>query len=214
MTLRPVRFTDNLDAMRAFLEEIGLRPRIESIRGGWVDMVAGSGMAALHGAASSASGGRPGETRLSYEAEDVDALAEHLKAGGYDDATVWDEAYGRVLSVTAPDGGRVWVDERSRDLYGYREHQAQADPRITVAPVVYSDEPDAWQRFASVIGGTGIIVRPAAQNPGIIAGPAAVQLGFRIAGQTGTGTGADEVLTDPDGQPVLIQRLTSSAVEG
>jgi hypothetical protein len=63
IVVRPVRFTDNIEPMRAFLELIGLRPRIESVGGGWIDLVADGGMIALHSAAASDSGGfqgRPG----------------------------------------------------------------------------------------------------------------------------------------------------------
>jgi hypothetical protein len=43
VVIRPLRFSDDVPAMRAFLETLGLRSRIESERGGWVDMVAGRG---------------------------------------------------------------------------------------------------------------------------------------------------------------------------
>ena len=62
VVIRPLRFTADVEAMRAFLETLGLRSRIESERGGWVDMLAGRGMVALHDAASS-SDRRPGPGR-------------------------------------------------------------------------------------------------------------------------------------------------------
>ena len=37
VVIRPLRFTADVEAMRAFLETLGLRSRIESERGGWVD---------------------------------------------------------------------------------------------------------------------------------------------------------------------------------
>jgi hypothetical protein len=67
IVVRPLRFTDNVQAMRAFLGTLGLRSRIEAERGGWVDMVAGRGMVALHAAASS-TGAKAGDTSLSFEA--------------------------------------------------------------------------------------------------------------------------------------------------
>jgi hypothetical protein len=118
VVIRPLRFTAHVGAMRAFLETLGLRSRIESERGGWVDMVTGRGMVALHDAASSSTGGRPGQTSLSFEADDIDELKNRLEKAGYADTAVWDEAYGRVLSVTGPDGVQIWIDERSEDLYG------------------------------------------------------------------------------------------------
>jgi hypothetical protein len=132
VVLRPLRFTADVQAMRKFLETLGLRSRVESERGGWVDMVAGQGMAALHDSAISNTGGRSGETRLSFEADDIDELAQRLQEAGYDDATVWDEAYGRVLSVTGPGNTTIQVDQRSDDLYGYKLHDARPDERWSV----------------------------------------------------------------------------------
>ena len=63
IVVRPLRFSADVPAMRAFLETLGLRSRIESERGGWVDMVAGRGMVALHDAASSSTGAKARDTR-------------------------------------------------------------------------------------------------------------------------------------------------------
>lgn len=151
--LRPLRFTADVPAMRTFLETLGLRSRIESERGGWVDMVAGRGMTALHDSASSATCGRPGETRLSFEADDLADLSARLRDAGYDDATVWDEAYGRVLSVTAADATTIWIDERSNDLYGYRRHDARPDERWSVTPLLQVGDQPGWKAFFGVLGG-------------------------------------------------------------
>ena len=126
MRVRPVRFTNDVAAMRRFLEALGLKPRIASDSGGWVDFTTEeSGCAALHDAATSASGAAAGETTLSFEtAEPLEAVRDRLHAAGFADATVVDEAYGRSLQVTDPDGVRVTVDEVQQDLYGY--HQAHA----------------------------------------------------------------------------------------
>jgi len=135
VVLRPLRFTADVPAMRRFLETLGLKSRVESEHGGWVDMVAGRGMVALHDSASSATGAKSGETGLSFEADDIEELKERLQAAGYQDATVWDEAYGRVLSVTAPVDAVIWVDQRNDDLYGYKLHAyvAGLGPRYLAA---------------------------------------------------------------------------------
>jgi hypothetical protein len=88
VVVRPLRFTDNVQAMRAFLETLGLRSRIEAERGGWVDMVAGRGMVALHDAASSSTGAKAGDTSLSFEADDIDELKQRLEAAGYQEVAV------------------------------------------------------------------------------------------------------------------------------
>ncbi|HEY2949098.1 MAG TPA: VOC family protein [Micromonosporaceae bacterium] len=121
MRVRPVRFTENVAAMREFLQELGLRPNVESESGGWVDLVGDApGMAALHDAASNTSGYRAGETALSFESDEpLEAVRDRLHAAGFADAHIVDEAYGRTLFVTDPDGVRVAIDEEMTDLYGY-----------------------------------------------------------------------------------------------
>ncbi|MEV0792479.1 VOC family protein [Kribbella sp. NPDC050459] len=149
--IRPLRFTADVEAMRTFLETLGLRSRIESERGGWVDMLAGRGMVALHDAASSSTGGLPGQTRLSFEADDLGELKDRLEQVGFVDATVFDEAYGRVLSVSGPEGVVIWIDERNDDLYGYKLHTARPDERWSVTPYLTGADEVPWRRFLDAL---------------------------------------------------------------
>ncbi|GAA1513755.1 VOC family protein [Kribbella lupini] len=209
VVIRPLRFTADVQAMRQFLETLGLAPRVEGEQGSWVDMVAGDGMVALHDAASSSTGGKHGDTRLSFEAEDIDRLRDRLVAAGHEDATTWDEAYGRVLSVTAPGGLVIWIDERSEDLYGYKLHRTPPDPRLTVAPHLSGATPD-WTPFLEFLG----VRQPVALDQ---AGDFAVRLDFRTtetltgvaarlqaAGYSAELDGTTIHITDPDGQPVRV----------
>jgi hypothetical protein len=205
MVIRPLRFTDDVDAMRAFLETLGLRSRIESERGGWVDMVTGNGMVALHDAATSSTGGKAGQTSLSFEADKLDGLPDRLEQAGFGDATVFDEAYGRVLSVTAPDGVVIWVDERAEDLYGYKLHDAHPDDRWTVTPYLTGADESAWQRFL-----TALCITPAVRfGPGA---EFAVRLDLtttehldEVQGRVhGTRTNKGVEIVDPDGQLVVV----------
>jgi hypothetical protein len=159
--VRPLRFTDDVAAMRDFLGLLGLAPRVESQRGGWVDLVAGAGMVALHDAAGSATGGRPGQTNLSFESADLDALAARLSDAGWDDATIWDEAYGRVLSVTDPAGERLWVDGYNDDDYGYDVHRPERDGRWSVMPVRSTSVVPEYVRFLGCFGLEPYADRPA-----------------------------------------------------
>jgi hypothetical protein len=158
VTLRPVRFTADVRAGQQFAQLLGLASRIESARGGWVDLVAGGGgMLALHDARTSASRQPSGRTTLSAECDDADALAARLAGAGYD-ASVYDEAYGRVLVVTDPNGAQVAVDERAGDLHGYREHDtAAADPRWRVRVSVRCADPSAYRAFAQALGVGGLV---------------------------------------------------------
>ncbi len=90
--------------MREFLELLGLAVHIESEGGGWVDLATGGGRVTLHSATGGDTGGLPGQTRLSFEVDDVEILAVRLIAGGFEDATAFDEAYGRALTVTTRSG--------------------------------------------------------------------------------------------------------------
>jgi hypothetical protein len=215
VVLRPLRFTADVPAMRRFLETLGLTSRVESEHGGWVDMVAGRGMVALHDSASSATGAKSGETGLSFEADDIEELKERLQAAGYEDATVWDEAYGRVLSVTAPGDAVIWVDQRSDDLYGYKLHDAKPDERWSVTPTLQVSDRGAWQHFLGTLGGVSAQL--------VLFGPPAaelvVQLGFSTtesvaeveqrlaqAGYVPTMTGSGLIVEDPDGELVTVMR--------
>lgn len=135
LVIRPLRFTDDVPSMQAFLEVLGLRPRVEAEAGGWVDMVAGGGMVALHEAATSDSGGVVGQTRLSFEANDLDALATRLIDAGVPEVAVYDETYGKVLTCRDPLGDTMTIDGRSEDLYGYRLHPAAAASSVGTSTV-------------------------------------------------------------------------------
>ncbi|MEV6412835.1 VOC family protein [Kribbella sp. NPDC051718] len=153
VVIRTLRFSNDVQAMRAFLETLGLRSRIESESGIWIDMVAGRGMIALHDAARSDTGGEPGQTRLTFEADDIDELLERLVAAGFEDASIFDEAFGRVLTATGPDGVGLWIDERPKDLYGYKLHAAHPDTRWSVTPMLGASDQVGWERLLDILGG-------------------------------------------------------------
>jgi hypothetical protein len=152
LVVRPVRFTDQLLPMRRFYETIGMRPRVESERGCWVDLVAGAGMVALHSAASSDSGAAEGETRLAFEGDDVRRFADRLRDAGLPEVVVYDEAYGEVLKLKDPVGDTLVVDGRSTDLYGYRLHQADPDERLRVMPVRFTPPLGEYADFLERLG--------------------------------------------------------------
>ena len=155
IVVRPVRFTDDVPAMQAFLELLGLQPRISFNRPGWVDLAGSAGLVALHAAAHSATGGVPGETRLSFEVDDAEATAKSLHEHGIE-ATVVDEAWGRVLELVDPLGAPVIADEAQHDLYGYTRHEVDATaPAPVVVPVRFTDEAAAYDGFLRALGLSG-----------------------------------------------------------
>jgi hypothetical protein len=169
--------------------------------------LAGRGAVSLHDAATSDTGGRPGETRLTFEAEDVDQLRDTLESAGYDDATVWDEAFGRVLSVTGPDATKLWIDERGKDLYGYKELDSRPDERWSVTPSLTVVDQPAWERLLDVLG--------VGQRVDFTVGEEfAVRLNLsttedledvlRRIGERATRTDGALEVVDPDGQTVVV----------
>ncbi|WP_112240735.1 VOC family protein [Kribbella monticola] len=218
--IRPLRFSADLAAMWEFLELLGLRSRIESERGGWVDMIGGRGMVALHDSAASAMGAAPGHTTLSFEADDIDDLKDRLIAAGYEDATIWDEAYGRVLSVTPSGGVQIWFDERAEDLYGYKVHDGAPDPRWSVKPRLTGADEAEWERFLAVLGGGQSVYygSPADAFAVRIDLDTTEELGAVAERVAGGGyevrREADRlIVADPDGQTVVVHGLTSSGLE-
>jgi hypothetical protein len=153
LLVRPVRFTDRLAEMERFLRLLGLRPLIVSEGGSWNDMVCGAGRVALHDAATSDTGGLPGLTSLGFEADDVLALSRQLTVAGVPGVTVYDEAYGRVLSCTDPEDSQVIVDERHDDLYGFQLHaEPGVEPTLRVSPVRFTDPAGAYGTFLEALG--------------------------------------------------------------
>jgi len=155
IVVRPVRFTDDVPAMQAFLELLGLQPRIEFNRPGWVDLAGSAGLVALHDAATSATGGIHGETRLSFEVDDADGAAKSWQDQGIA-TTVIDESFGRFLEMTDPLGDPVIADEVQHDLYGYTRHEVdETRPAPVVVPVRFTDEAAAYDGFLHALGLTG-----------------------------------------------------------
>ncbi len=155
IVVRPVRFTDDVPAMQAFLELLGLQPRISFDRPGWVDLAGSAGLVALHAAANSDTGGVRGETRLSFEVDDAEATAKSLHEQGIE-STVVDEAWGRVLELVDPLAAPVIADETQHDLYGYTRHVVDATaPAPVVVPVRFTDETAAYDGFLRALGLSG-----------------------------------------------------------
>lgn len=113
IAVQPIWFQEDLMQPRRILEALGLRPRLASDSGTWLDFTAdGGGTAALH-----AGDGARLDLSLEY-AGDLDVLAESLSSQGYDTA-IHDEAYNRTLTVPTPDGDSLWINGTQTDLHGY-----------------------------------------------------------------------------------------------
>ena len=153
LLVQPVRCTDHLSDMRRFLEAIGLRALSTSGRG-WSGTGRG-GRVALHWAGSS--GAQPGQTRLGFESDDVDALAARLADSAVLHITISDEPHGRVLTCQDPLGDIVAVNEAAvgeRTSYP-RESQLKSQDRpsdIVVMPVRFTDPAGPYRSFLRALG--------------------------------------------------------------
>ena len=212
VVIRPLRFSADVKAMQTFLETLGLQARIESERGGWAVLLAGRGAVSLHDAASSDTRSPSGHTSLTFEAEDIDDLKDRLEGAGYDDATIWDEAFGRVLSATASDGTKLWIDERSKDMYGYKVHETRPDDRWSVTPGLLGVDQAAWERILDVLGtDQRVYYGPGAEYGVRLELTTTEDLGdvqqrLVAAGYESTRTDAGLEIVDPDGQTVVVHR--------
>jgi hypothetical protein len=115
ITPAPIRFTANVEAMRAFFELLGFKSHIVSEKGtGWVSMRGDVGIMSLHAA------DREESTVVFDTDEELESLQKRLHDAGFSDAHILDEAFGRLLEVTDPQGENVQIFERMKDTYGYR----------------------------------------------------------------------------------------------
>lgn len=148
-TVAAIRFTDDVDSMRSFLELLGLSPRVTA--GGWADMRAGNGAVWVHDRESAAEPQPNGATCLSGEVTDLDALADRLRDAGLT-PMVLDEAFGRSVTVIDPMGAEVLIQERQTDFYGYNKHAPQPDERLVVAPVRFTEPSGPYVPFLMALG--------------------------------------------------------------
>lgn len=120
LAVLPVWYTDDLAWSRAVLEAIGLRPRISSDSGGWLDFSAdGGGLAALHRETTA-------RVELSLEyAGNLDVFAQGLIDAGLQ-AMLIDESYSRTVRVTTPDGDELWINGAQEDFYGFTRHDDES----------------------------------------------------------------------------------------
>lgn len=206
--VQPIRFTDDIDAMTRLLTTLGLRVALTADKGGWVVLAGRAGTVALHSAADAATGARPGHTSLCFEASDLPALARRLTAGGFGDdghpagSMVYDEAYGRAITVTLNDE-ELTINGTSDDLYGYTSTGVTPGPDagdLRVTPIRFIDDQAPDRRLLEALGfalvgeanehftqltlpgaGGSVGLHLAGDESRVIPGPFAVQLSFETA---------------------------------
>lgn len=146
---RPIRFTADLDAHRAYLEALGAT-RVTTAPG-WEVYALGSGRLALH----AASPDQPPGDALAWETGDLDGWAEQARAAGLA-FEVGETDHGIAATVTATDGTTFTVDPAAE-----AEQPAPADARLSVLPIWYTSEAESAR---AVLRGLGAIQRVRADS--------------------------------------------------
>ncbi len=144
VTVQAIRFTDDVSAMRMLLEQLGLVAVVSTPQ--WAVMRSGSGDVLLHSTANAANGAPAGSTELTFETDDMDALAVRFGV------TPMDEAWGRSIEIVDPLGDRVTVNAQQEDFYGYETSQALPDSMIGVCAVRFTDPRGAYGEFLTRLG--------------------------------------------------------------
>jgi hypothetical protein len=193
VAVMPMRFSGQLPRMRDFLALLGFSSHVTGAEK-WSVMAGAAGLVAIHATAAASSGAPSGTTDLTFEVVDADALKARLAAAGLVDSVVYDEAWGRVLTVRGHEGRELYINERPDDYYGYRLDEPRPEHGIVTMPVTYEppagtsadtlaalgfvrlDEgDDEWWRVWSGPGGGLVALHPPTND----AAPGTVRLGFR-----------------------------------
>lgn len=124
ISVLPLWMTSDMTGAVAALLAVGLRERMASDNGAWVDLSAGAagGLVAAHLLEVGADPSPRPYVTLSFEFDgDPELLAEHLQRNGFD-ASVLDENYSRVVILPDPDDPdqQIWLNQAQQDLYGYQ----------------------------------------------------------------------------------------------
>jgi hypothetical protein len=225
--VRPLRFTAHLIQMREFLSLLGFSTRVSKTEV-WATLVGESGQVALHDVATSAAGGRSGETGLWFEVDDLDALGVRFAEAGFGDVTIEDEAWGRVLTVRGDAGAQLGFDDRPTDFYGSEVHEPEPRHGITSVAVVTGASDGPIDRLLEAAGCTRLPGDDSLRvwkgsGGGLVALSAAGEQSERLAFRTGepladlaarleaaghavvARSDAELRVTDPDGQDVSIR---------
>lgn len=195
LTVAAIRYTDNLPAMRGFLEVLGLSPVVVSA--GWIDLHAGAGRVWLHAASNADSPSAPGQTNLCFESTDLRALAEHLGT------TYVDETFGTSLMITDPLGDEVQINSVHTDTYGYETRSPHPDGATSVVAVRFTDPAGPYVRFLETLG-----LRPSNGAAGVGYAPFSVG-----TGSVGLHVPDGRMLTGTSGALVSLSLTTAHDLE-
>lgn len=113
MKVMPIRYVRDMVACERFYGVLGLTVDNRQRNGHWTELGAAGGILGLHLAME---GSAPPVELAFVTDEPLDKLRAALAEAGFESDIV-DEAFGRSLRVTDPEGVRVQINEYEPELY-------------------------------------------------------------------------------------------------
>ncbi len=118
MLVIPIVYVMDVPASVKFYSALGFIERRRSRSDNWVELAAEGGRLALH---RSTDPNRPTDGRVELSLESIEPLEQLrealVNAGVATAGPVMDEAFGRSLVVTDPDGLKIQINEHDHELY-------------------------------------------------------------------------------------------------
>lgn len=108
-------FTRDVSAMTRFYLALGFCHRLSGRGGDWAELEWNGFVLSLHGQA----GELPpvGRLQIGFETSDLDLTLEDLSRAGLNPPAIVDEAFGRILHLTDPDGNVLYIVQNEPELY-------------------------------------------------------------------------------------------------
>jgi hypothetical protein len=114
LTMMPIVYSSDVDKLSAFFERLGGQPRLRKHRDGWIELILGRALIAMHRAAPEF---KPEEVELTLVyAGKLETLRDELKEH-VEISDIRDVEYGRFMIATAPTGFRIQITELDHELY-------------------------------------------------------------------------------------------------
>jgi catechol 2,3-dioxygenase-like lactoylglutathione lyase family enzyme len=113
MKVMPIRYVRDMAACERFYTLLELSVDTRQRNGHWTELTGSGGVLALH----LVEDGAEPAVGLSFVAtEPLEKVRARLAEAGFE-STILDEAFGRSLRVTDPEGVRVQINENDPELY-------------------------------------------------------------------------------------------------
>jgi len=113
MKVMPIRYVRDMAACERFYTLLELSVDARQRNGHWTELAGSGGILALH---LDETGAEPAVGLSFMATEPLEKVQARLAEAGYESA-IMDEAFGRSLRLTDPEGLRVQINENDRELY-------------------------------------------------------------------------------------------------